>query len=101
MGYNPSLYALRKGINHGMTGQKTRAIVSASSGKGTRAKESHMVKPHRLTEEALAQIFTKARTHSGWLSEPVSDELLRQIYHNPARFRRSARHARKIVNNVR
>ena len=33
-----------------------------------------------LSEEALEQILTKARTHSGWLPEPVSDELLAEIY---------------------
>ena len=30
--------------------------------------------------EALEQIFTKARTHSAWSAQPVSDELLKQIY---------------------
>ena len=33
-----------------------------------------------LSEEALEQILTKARTHSVWLPEPVSDELLIEIY---------------------
>ena len=33
-----------------------------------------------LPEEALEIIFTKARTHNGWLSEPVDDKLLKQIY---------------------
>ena len=33
-----------------------------------------------LPEEALEQILTKARTHSAWLSEPVSDDLLAEIY---------------------
>jgi len=33
-----------------------------------------------ISLEALEQIFTKARTHSVWLPEPVSDELLHQIY---------------------
>ena len=33
-----------------------------------------------LSKEALAQIFTEARTHSAWLPEPVSDETLHQIY---------------------
>src|SRR6267154_2777185 len=33
-----------------------------------------------LSEEALRQILTEARTHNGWLPEPVSDELLVQIY---------------------
>ena len=30
--------------------------------------------------EPLEQIFTKARTHSAWSAQPVSDELLKQIY---------------------
>jgi 3-hydroxypropanoate dehydrogenase len=30
--------------------------------------------------EALEQIFTKARTHSAWSPQPVSDEILKQIY---------------------
>ena len=33
-----------------------------------------------LTDDALKQIFTEARTHSAWLPEPVSDELLVKIY---------------------
>jgi 3-hydroxypropanoate dehydrogenase len=33
-----------------------------------------------LPEEALEIIFTQARTHKDWLSDAVSDELLRQIY---------------------
>ena len=37
-------------------------------------------KARSLSEEALEQILTKARTHSGWLPEPVSDELLGEIY---------------------
>ena len=39
-----------------------------------------MIQTKILSEEALEQIFTKARTHSAWLLEPVSDELLHQIY---------------------
>lgn len=39
-----------------------------------------MIKTESISEEALEQIFTKARTHSVWLPEPVSDELLHQIY---------------------
>jgi 3-hydroxypropanoate dehydrogenase len=39
-----------------------------------------MIETKSISEEALEQIFTKARTHSVWLPEPVSDELLRQIY---------------------
>src|SRR5882672_4079817 len=36
-------------------------------------------KTRTLSEEALGQILTEARTHTGWLPEPVSDELLVQI----------------------
>ena len=39
-----------------------------------------IAKPSSLPEEALEQIFTKARTHSSWLPEPVGDELLIEIY---------------------
>ena len=39
-----------------------------------------MIKTQSITEEALEQIFIKARTHSVWLAEPVSDELLHRIY---------------------
>src|SRR5215468_1046578 len=41
----------------------------------------HMItKTRTLSEEALEQILTEARTHSAWLSEPVSDNLLVEIY---------------------
>src|SRR5437764_2429175 len=33
-----------------------------------------------IPSEAREQIFTRARTHSAWSPQPVSDELLRQIY---------------------
>jgi nitroreductase len=33
-----------------------------------------------LNQEALDQIFVKARTHNGWAQEPVSDSLLKQVY---------------------
>ncbi len=39
-----------------------------------------MIKTESLSREALEQIFIKARTHSAWLPEPVSDELLREVY---------------------
>ena len=39
-----------------------------------------MTIPKALPEEALETIFTKARTHKDWLSDAVSDELLREIY---------------------
>ncbi|MFH1157478.1 MAG: malonic semialdehyde reductase [Pseudomonadota bacterium] len=33
-----------------------------------------------LTALAMKQIFTEARTHNGWLKEPVSDDVLRKVY---------------------
>ena len=56
-----------------------------------------ITKTRTLSKEALEQILTEARTHSVWLPEPVSDDLLVQIYNlmkwgptsatsNPARF---------------
>jgi 3-hydroxypropanoate dehydrogenase len=50
-----------------------------------------------LADEALNQLFREARTYSGWLDKPVTDDLLRRIYDlmkwgptsangNPARF---------------
>lgn len=39
-----------------------------------------MITARSLSAEALEQILTQARTHSVWLSQPVSDELLHQIY---------------------
>ena len=35
---------------------------------------------HPVSDEALDQLFRKARTHNAWLDRPVSDELLRRIY---------------------
>lgn len=35
---------------------------------------------NKVPDEALEQILTKARTHSDWLPQPVSDELFHQIY---------------------
>lgn len=35
---------------------------------------------HTLDDAALATLFTEARSHNGWTSEPVSDEMLRQVY---------------------
>lgn len=37
-------------------------------------------KTRTISQEALGQIFTEARTHSAWLPEPVNDNLLVQIY---------------------
>ena len=39
-----------------------------------------ITKTRTLSEEALEQILTEARTHSAWLSEPVSDNLLVETY---------------------
>src|SRR5438552_1543488 len=33
-----------------------------------------------LTEQAMQQLFTEARTHSFWLKQPVEDSLLQKIY---------------------
>lgn len=33
-----------------------------------------------LNEQALNQLFVKARTHNGWLEKPVSDAQLKQLY---------------------
>ena len=33
-----------------------------------------------LSEDALDQIFRQARTHNGWLPQPVPADLLRQVY---------------------
>ena len=39
-----------------------------------------ITKTRTLSAEALKQILTEARTHSAWLPEPVSDDLLGEIY---------------------
>ena len=39
-----------------------------------------ITKTRTLSKEALEQILTEARTHSVWLPEPLSDDLLVQIY---------------------
>src|SRR5690348_9670823 len=39
-----------------------------------------MSKTLPISETAVAQIFTVARTHTVWLPEPVSDQQLMQIY---------------------
>ncbi|MBI3442129.1 MAG: malonic semialdehyde reductase [Proteobacteria bacterium] len=33
-----------------------------------------------LTEQAMQQVFTEARTHNVWLKEAVSDEVLKKVY---------------------
>ncbi|MBZ5609733.1 MAG: malonic semialdehyde reductase [Acidobacteriia bacterium] len=38
-----------------------------------------MARP-QLSPDALDIIFRKAQTHTAWLDEPVSDDLLRQLY---------------------
>jgi 3-hydroxypropanoate dehydrogenase len=40
--------------------------------------ETSLKKP--ISEEAIAQLFTKARTHHAWTDKPVSDELLQALY---------------------
>ncbi len=34
----------------------------------------------RLNDDALDVLFRKARTHNSWLTKPVPDELLREVY---------------------
>jgi nitroreductase len=34
----------------------------------------------RVSDDALDLVFRKARTYNAWLSKPVPDELLRQLY---------------------
>lgn len=34
-----------------------------------------------ISVEAIKQVFTEARSHHAWQSKPVSDELLKEIYH--------------------
>ncbi len=36
--------------------------------------------PHRISDEALDQLFREARTHSAWLDHPVDDATLRALY---------------------
>jgi 3-hydroxypropanoate dehydrogenase len=33
-----------------------------------------------ITEQAMKQLFTEARTHSAWLPRPVGDDLLKKVY---------------------
>jgi len=42
--------------------------------------KNFMANTQTIPETALEQIFTKARTHSAWLPQPVTDETLVQIY---------------------
>jgi len=35
---------------------------------------------HTLNEETMDILFRKARTHSEWLDQPVSDDVLRSVY---------------------
>jgi len=39
---------------------------------------------HRLNDDALDVIFRTARTYSGWLEKPVSDETLHELYEEQA-----------------
>jgi 3-hydroxypropanoate dehydrogenase len=36
--------------------------------------------PSTIDDDALRQLFLDARTHAAWLHQPVSDELLQQLY---------------------
>ncbi len=38
----------------------------------------HVSEPKTIEAQSLAQIFTDARTHNGFIDKPVSDELLRR-----------------------
>jgi 3-hydroxypropanoate dehydrogenase len=38
----------------------------------------HVAEPKHVSAEALAQLFTEARTHNAFLDKPVPEELLRQ-----------------------
>lgn len=38
----------------------------------------HVPEPKTIEAQSLAQIFTEARTHNGFLNKPVSDELLKR-----------------------
>ena len=38
----------------------------------------HVPEPKTIEAQSLAQIFTEARTHNGFLNRPVSDELLKR-----------------------
>ena len=33
-----------------------------------------------INQQALDQIFLKARTHHGWIDKPVGDEILHHLY---------------------
>ncbi len=39
-----------------------------------------LLNPSSLSDDALGQLFRKARTHSFWLSKPVDDDTLRTLY---------------------
>jgi 3-hydroxypropanoate dehydrogenase len=43
-------------------------------------RKEHIMTAGALTEKAMEQLFTEARTHNVWSPEPVSDELLRKVY---------------------
>lgn len=36
---------------------------------------------HRLNNEALDILFREARTHHAWIDKPISDDVLRELYH--------------------
>src|SRR5216684_3642397 len=43
------------------------------------AKDSTL-QQHSITDDALDQIFREARTYAAWLPQPVSAEILREVY---------------------
>jgi 3-hydroxypropanoate dehydrogenase len=47
----------------------------------TRDYQTRLIETSKLiSDEALDQLFREARTHSGWLDKPVTDDTLRQLY---------------------
>jgi 3-hydroxypropanoate dehydrogenase len=70
-----------------------------------------MIKP--LSEEALDQLFRRARSHNGWIDKPIDDDLLMKIYDlmkmgptsvnsSPARlfFLRSERAKQRLLSSI-
>src|SRR5215472_3273963 len=63
----------RLGLNRVVTSTARRATLGLYSNHG---ETMH----YALNDEALDILFRKARTHNVWLDQPVSDDLLRQVY---------------------
>ena len=72
-----------------VSGRRSAAgTLSHHFGQGHRCSSLHRPRPSRisrsmknaLSPEALSQLYVDARTFSYWLPEPVSDELLHQVY---------------------